>query len=317
MLMWVVSGGLGCLGPAPVDSPVTITDTSPLPTPPSFEHDLKAALQRWRGVSVVYHDTLGEGAGAWDGDPREPGPDTSLNCITWLQVVLADAFTHSPQDMAYLLHNFRYFGDWPSFATRKHYNEHWIYGDSAPLTSLEEVECQPDDLRQIHLDLPRFTHVTHTPCTLSDRAESDFTLGVLQFPSLLSCLKNVEPGPYVLFPVPSKRWLRDYGQKVGDMGVVHGLLLWVSPGSAAQDEDPLESRYQITHASISLRRVENLSLGAYLDYSQYIIDGFVIYKIDYDFWWQRNNTPTPDDRDRWECEQHAVQRGLTRKGNHF
>ena len=47
-------------------------------------------------MHIELSDMLGEGEGGWDSDPRVPS--ASLNCMTWLQWVLAMAYR--PTDLS-------------------------------------------------------------------------------------------------------------------------------------------------------------------------------------------------------------------------
>ena len=71
-----------------------------------FAQRVRQALERTRGVKVVYQDILGEGPGAWDPDPRYPS-DT-VNCITWLQLLMAEVYGNSPQEKETILDRVRY-----------------------------------------------------------------------------------------------------------------------------------------------------------------------------------------------------------------
>src|SRR5215218_8871341 len=76
-------------------------------TDPAFNKRVEAALEGTRHIQVVYQDVLGEGPGSWDPDPRYP--NGQVNCLTWLQLVLAEAYGHDPQEKLQVMDRLRYF----------------------------------------------------------------------------------------------------------------------------------------------------------------------------------------------------------------
>ena len=80
---------------------------------------IAAAIEQTRDLQVVYTDPLGEGPFHFDPDPLLPGDQ--IDCMTWLQWVLALAYAGPDGDPALWLQALRYYRSTIGFDTRKHY----------------------------------------------------------------------------------------------------------------------------------------------------------------------------------------------------
>ena len=104
--------------------------------------DISSSILNAQSFEVSIEDALGEGAGCFDSDSRyEP---LTVNCQTWLQWVLADAYSRGNE--YYFRRNMdalRYYEE-ISFAHRKHFIDRWILYAPEPLDVLEPIECQSD-----------------------------------------------------------------------------------------------------------------------------------------------------------------------------
>ena len=94
----------------------------------------KAIAQSKDNIRIELQDMRGEGEGAWDSDPRVP--TNTLNCMTWLQWVLALAYMPETPQLA--LDAIRYYNSEPYFATRKHYIDRWLMLEPGPLQPIAQ-----------------------------------------------------------------------------------------------------------------------------------------------------------------------------------
>jgi hypothetical protein len=69
----------------------------------------RIAIANTRHMKVVREDVLGEGAGAWDSDPRYPTND--VNCIVWLQLLISEVYGHgaSLEEKTRIMDRVRYY----------------------------------------------------------------------------------------------------------------------------------------------------------------------------------------------------------------
>ena len=98
--------------------------------------DFSTALKEMSGKKVAYSTSLGEGEGAFDPSSRYIG-DT-VNCMTWMQGVIASAYGETEQQRMQYLDSLRYYGDTISFGTRKHYVDRWLALESEPLITIKK-----------------------------------------------------------------------------------------------------------------------------------------------------------------------------------
>jgi hypothetical protein len=223
------------------------------------------ALHAEQRASVSNNDPLGEGDGAFDPDPL--GPSTNVDCMTWLQQVLARA-TSEKSDVASQLRRIRYFGPFPEFATRKHYVDHWL-------------DIDPYPLRRVEIKAPTTVTVTVDSSTLARArgfsgpmpAPRTINVPYVTTSKVLSELDHLRGKFYVLSAIASPTWKRMYGSNVGDLAQSHLLV-----ADATSPTAPI----QVWHASITSHSVRVETLETYIGRTRSLFLGYAIYAIDLD-----------------------------------
>ena len=148
---------------------------------PAFTKDYKLNLQYLRdklknppvGMEVSYKNHLGEGGNSFASMPRY-NPN-KVNCTTWWQQLLAESYTESKSDLLNVLDNIRYYGDLVSFGTRKHFLDHHLLEEPAPLVDLNNKvnrECSDDKIHETNLDINLFKKNTNYRCPLAFEEKS-------------------------------------------------------------------------------------------------------------------------------------------------
>ena len=261
----------------------TTEDENPTPSRPESElhENIRIAIERTRGMKVQPDDPLGEGDGFFDSDPRIP-TDT-IDCMTWLQWVLAMAYSSEDSDPLRWMDTLRYYGGNVGFDTRKHYVDRWLWMDPGPLRPLpcDSEDC-PSETIELQLDgVPR---AHDYPCSLWREEVSSIEFRSFQPNRLPNVLKSLEPGFYVIFGVANDRYLSLYGQDSGPMGQVHPALLEIT-----------DEHIEITHASTVAGAIDTLSLTEWIENSRTLHRGTTLYSLD------------PD----WDPESHRLPIGRT------
>lgn len=263
---------------------------------PDFTGRVREALERTRNIKVIYQDVLGEGPGSWDPDPRYPG-DT-VNCITWLHLLLAETYGKTAEEKLQVMDRLRYFGGHPGFGLRKHYIDQWTELDPLPLRKVDFGFCPQSAVSRHRLDLTpaSFAKNVSYGCPLYGQARASFELDVVPPHGLVQCAGRLPEGYYVLFPVASDRYLQRYGALSGPMGQVHAVLLSVEspPGTPPEARDGAE--LAVYHASISRGKVVEAKLGSYVLHMWNLYRGYVLYELVPD--WSFKDQPPLDEEAR-------------------
>lgn len=239
---------------------------------PELDARVAAAVQQTRGLRVVYSDPLGEGDGP-DPDPRLPGTD--VDCMTWVQWVLALA-GGPPQDAPARLDALRYYGGQVGFRTRKHYLDRWLAWEPGPLQAVD-LSAHPDRASHVVSIEPVLLRAAHgARCPLWREDERTFRVDHLPADAALASAGAWEPGWYVLTGIATEKYLRKYGQEVGPMGQVHLFLLDAT--EAGRAGKPPED-WTLWHASTLRGAVFEDRLGRLLGNTRTIYRGFVPYRV--------------------------------------
>lgn len=255
------------------------------------------AIERTRDIKVVYQDVLGEGEGAWDPDPRYP-TDT-VNCITWLYLLLAEVYGDTPEEKLEVMDRVRYFDGHVGFGFRKHYTDQWTEIDPLPLRKVDFKACPSSAVKTLHLQLDpdRFAKNIRYGCPLYHRDKTSFDLEVVPPHGLVQCAGGLAPGYYVLFPVATERYLQKYGGFSGPMGQVHTVLLEVPPRLApGSDPDSRDAgSFKVLHASISRGKVVETELASYVLHMWNLYSSYVVYELVPEPDWDWRSTPPMDE----------------------
>ena len=264
MLALLLSAAL--LGAALLGAPAHAAPT------PDLDARVAAAVAQTRGLRVVYTDPLGDGAGP-DPDPRVPGDE--VDCMTWVQWVLALA--GGPAETApQRLDALRYYGGQVGFRTRKHYLDRWLAWEPGPLEALD-LSAHPDKATHIVSVEPVLLRAARgARCPLWREDERTFRVDHLPADAALASAAGWEPGWYVLTGIATEKYLGMYGQEVGPMGQVHLFLL---DASAAGRAGKPPEQWTLWHASTLRGVVFEDTLGRLLGNTRTIYRGFVPHRV--------------------------------------
>lgn len=240
-----------------------------------------AAIARTGDMRVVREDVLGEGEGAWDADPRYPS-DT-VNCIIWLQLLLSEIYGYgmSPEEKIKVMDRIRYFGGLPAYGLRKcHYIDLWLKVEPEPLRRIGLEGLAGYERGFVEVDKKRFKRFHQYPCELYCEELSTFELKYLTAEGLLAHAATLTPGYYVVFPVASPYYVSLYGRSCGPMGLVHSLVLKVSPPEPGRVRGVPGTDSLVFHASIITGTVCEVPLRQYLQEMRNIFTGYALFEID-------------------------------------
>ena len=206
--------------------------------------DISSSILKSQSFQVSIEDTLGEGAGCFDSDSRyEP---LMVNCQTWLQWVLADAYSRGNENsFRRNMDALRYYEE-VSFAQRKHFIDRWVLYAPEPLEVLEAIECQSDRTQVIDLQLSTFRALHEYPMPLFEESTLGTEKHVVSYLSEEQsnhCLESLTEGWYIGFFVPNDQWISTWSS-IGPMGLVHSMIV----------EKSAETIF-IHHASMDKKRV--------------------------------------------------------------
>jgi hypothetical protein len=240
-------------------TPAPLLDTATLVT------RIEAAIALTIPLAVDASDPLGEGPGHFDPDPRRP--ENRIDCMTWLQWVLALAYAEPETDPQPWMDALRYYGGVIGFDTRKHYVDRWLWMDGGPI---EPVAC-PEALCEeewVQLELGGLPASRGFPCSIWRPEVRETRIQTTSPENLEELIATLEPGFYVLFGLASPHYLGLYGEHSGPMAQVHPALLH----KGAQTT-------RITHASTALERVAEVDLSEWLDATKRLHRGSVLYQL--------------------------------------
>ena len=248
------------------------------PPPVPFELRLAQAIRNNMTKPVVLNDILGEGAGAWDSEPRYD-ETTPVNCLIWLQQILAEAYSPIATERALVMDQLRYYGGVVSFATRKHYTEHWLHLEPGPFTRVAPERCGKSKIFSVNLDPEKFLRSKQYSCPLFQQKKISFDISYSRAEELEKCLPDLDTSRYyVLFAVPTKKYRETYLVESGPMGLVHAMLL--RPGDSLQ-------KSIVYHASTSAGSVLAEQSSVFFERMKKLHLGYVIYGLTSD--WDAKN----------------------------
>ena len=283
LFLLLISGPwlLNCSGvsASPTEPSATATlQRVPEPPPPSLSPEvlterIAAAIEQSRSLIVDYQDPLGEGPFHFDPDPLLPAD--RIDCMTWLQWILAQAYAGSSPDPEPWLRALRYYGGAVGFDTRKHYVDRWLWLEPGPMRAVDCGEHCRAEL--IQLDPQQLIATREAPCPLW---RGDVTAVEVQFipqDELAEVMSALEPGFYVLFGVATERYLELYGSS-GPMAQVHPALLHVSAEGLT-----------VSHASTALERVATVPIAEWMHAVRNLHRGTALYALDPS--WSLSSTP--------------------------
>lgn len=251
---------------------------------------LKSAINRSMTYAVVLEDILGEGKNAWDADPRYP--EKTVNCMIWLQLVLSEAYATTGEEKQVALDKIRYYGGNVGFSTRKHYTDHWMNVEPAPLKKVSLTKCAFPNYSHIKIRPEDFLKHRKFSCELYRMKDFDVELQYSKSEGLLKCQHFLPPGFYVFFAVPSQEYENRYLQETGPMGLVHAMILEIDPKAGTT----------VYHASTSAKAVLKEPLEQYLDRMKNLHLGYVVYELDPNWDYKRTMVPDPEVKKLQACE---------------
>jgi len=251
--------------------------------PESLQNRLKAALSTSMHVSLTKEDVLGEGEGSWDSHPRYPSG--TLNCMTWLQWVIAKTYSKDEDETKAALDRLRYYRGQVAWGTRKHFIDHWISVEAAPLRQLDLSACDGFLEKTIHLDFNLFKSSHRYGCRLYREDVNVIQVKYIVADSFRKCCDLLRDGHYIVFPVAGANYMKNTVRFTGPMGLVHSLMLRVT-------RDTARSKLTIINPSTDAGKVIEKDINEYLKGSRSLFDGYTLFTLDqiWDF-----NASVPED----------------------
>ena len=250
----------------------------------SQEIDIAHSIESSQQFDVFLMDSLGEGEGCFDSDSRYDLQ--TVNCQTWLQWVLADAYARGNE---YHFHRnmdaLRYYEE-ISFAHRKHFIDRWILYAPEPLTNIEHSSCQSDQSQLITLQLSAFRNQHQFRMPLFEESASGTEQHVVSYLSVEQsnrCAESLPEGWYVGFFVANEQWLTKWSS-IGQMGLVHSMIL-----------EKTEDQLFIHHASMDARRVIEEPWTDFQERLSVVAKGYRFFGLD-PTWTPGRKLPTGDSR---------------------
>jgi hypothetical protein len=240
---------------------------------------IQECIAATRGHAVVYEDMLGEGPGSWH--PGARYPTDKVNCMVWILLVLAETYGRAGgQDGKQLAMDcLRYYGGHVGFSTRKHYLEQWLAFDPGPLrpVSLREL-CAPKHYVSV-LEPKVFLARRGFEAPLYRMEATVFDTEYTPAPGLLSSVKSLSPGFYVIFAAPTRLCVEQMADRRWPLGLVHCAFLELSGWEPDASAAPL-GRWTVHHASVIYGTVMSEPLEVYLAKSAVIHQGYVVCELD-------------------------------------
>jgi hypothetical protein len=244
---------------------------APLPLPP-LDQRVREAIEQTREMSVVYTDPLGEGSGL-DPDPRVP--NGAVDCMTWVQWVLALSLGR-PEDATARMDRLRYYGGIVDFRSRKHYLDRWLAWEPGPARPLDLSAHPAKHTHEVSIEPALMRADRGAPCPLWREDLVTFRVNYLDADTLLADAATWAPGWYMLTGVAQQKYLDLYGENSGPMGQVHLFLLDATEAGRAGKPT---SEWTLWHASILRGRVFEDTLGRLTGHTRTIYRGFVPYAL--------------------------------------
>ena len=220
---------------------------------------MERALTESQSKIVRYRSHFGEGEGYFD--PASRWDSTEVNCMTWLQWVLARNYAPTPEDVPMYLDSLRYYGTEISFANRKHYIDRWMNLEPGPLTPIENPLCQSNSSKTVELSLNSFREYHNHACSLYAEEQSQFTIYYMSTNRTHACIPALDDGYYVLFFVASDAYLKRWSP-YGEMGLVHSMILEINGAQYRVHHASVDKKAVVTEDWFELsKRLSNVAIG--------------------------------------------------------
>ena len=129
-------------------------------------------------------------SGFFDSDPRIVGD--RVDCMTWVQWVLALAYAGNERDPQPWLDAIRYYNAHVGFDTRKHYVDRWLTLDPGPLVPIQSHSLSVETER-IDLALEDFRLHHQYPCELYQSEMNHIRLDVISQEHLIEIIHDLAP----------------------------------------------------------------------------------------------------------------------------
>ena len=256
------------------------------------------ALERNRNLPVVYEDILGEGPESWDPDPRYP--NGSVNCVTWLYLLLAETYSDQPEERHRVMDRIRYYDGHIGFGFRKHFTDQWMALDPKPLSRVDLSHCTEVDSHHVVLEPQTFASNVNYSCPLYHSNERELDVPNVSSSGLVKCAGSLRPGYYIAFPLAGPRYLDRYGAKSGPMAQVHAVVLQVPPSTG---KSPDAADVKVYHASIGKGRVVETNLESYVWDMTVLFRGYAVYALDPDWDWRSTRPLDEEGQAVQACEE--------------
>ena len=231
--------------------------------------DFSKSIESSKQFEVLLIDSLGEGEGCFDSDSRYDVQ--TVNCQTWLQWVLADAYARGNEyHFRRNIDAIRYYEE-SSFAHRKHFIDRWILYAPEPLMNIEHPSCHGDQSQVVTLQLSRFRNQHQFTQPLFEESPLGTEQHVVSYLSVQQsdlCLGSLEDGWYVGFFVANEQWLSKWSS-IGQMGLVHSMIV-----------EKANDQVYIHHASMDAKRVVTESWADFQTRLDVVAKGYRFFALD-------------------------------------
>jgi hypothetical protein len=229
---------------------------------------VSAVVRRNLSWDIHYKDAMGEGPGRWHSAPRLPGH--VLNCLTWLQVVLAQSYALCwGLRFPMVLDSIRYFHGIVGFSTRKHYVDQWLRLDPGPLRLMVDSPAFHAGTLVSRIEPTSLQRLRGFNGDLYAARFTDLLLPYFTYPSLLKRLAEEKNQHVILFGVPTPEYLACYSPISGPIALGHAILC---------ERDSTEGSggyWRCYHASTALGRVVDEELLTFMERCSGNYRGFV------------------------------------------
>jgi hypothetical protein len=261
-----------------------------------FGEAMQATLKR----NVEYLDVMGEGPGAWDEYPRYAAGD--VNCMTWVQLLIAEIYSKGLEDKTPVMDRIRYYDGNVGFSLRKHFVDQWVAFDPGPLKRVVLPKDAVTEHMQVEINTKHFVDYHKFACPLFKMDQTKFEWEYVPRLQVESYFKKLPVGYYIMFAVASETYIKRFGKSSGPMGLVHAIVVQVKPST--NGSEPTSAEIISSHASTSNHKVMVHTLASYIEEMQKPHLGYVIYELDpnWDYRKTSNITSTNEVAKLLECE---------------
>jgi hypothetical protein len=248
-----------------------------------------AVIAKTIHLPVLLEDMLGEGEGAWDPDPRYP--TATVNCIVWLELIIAEIYgwdhdqetklhimdrirwDHDQETKLHIMDRIRYYGGHVAYGLRKtHYIDLWLMVEPEPLLRIRLTGLPGYTRGFIKVRKQQFKTFHAYDGRLYREEVDAFDIDYITAEGLVNCVKNLAPGYYIGFGVAGPYYLSLYGQGQGPMGLVHSLVIKVNESS--------DGEAVVYHASTVSGKVNEVPLAEYVAGMSSLFHGYALFELD-------------------------------------